>query len=283
MGYRTPCRLASPRRTLSAAVLAVAVVIAHLLLIANAGVVPSQPDVACLDQTWTFDNQDFRQYFNLTCEQTNIAFVDGMLRFTMTDECPAPTLQYKYENLYYARTEAEFKPSDKMGTATAFMRGWPNHTELDFEHTNLEEPTKIQSMYFVHGKRVNSETKAGFHSVSGNHLATEFHKYAIDYTPEKVEWQVDGKMKRQLLKKDVGQYPEDAWSLRFNIWNGGLNNADWAGETDWDNGPHEVYLKSITIKSYCNLKPPHLAEVAVPKPIVPTGAIANPPQAAAVA
>ncbi|KAJ1974484.1 hypothetical protein H4R34_004700 [Dimargaris verticillata] len=265
----------------SLALLTVAVVMALLLTVADAAVVPPQPEIACLDQTWTFDNQDFRQYFNLTCEETNVAFVDGMLRLTMTEECFSPTLQYKYENLYYARTEVEFKASTKMGTATAFMRGWPEHSELDFEHTNLKEPTKIQSMYFVHGKRVNGETEAGFHSVSGKPLGTEFHKYAIDYTPQKVQWQVDGKGVRDLLKEDGKEYPEDAWSLRFNIWNGGLKNADWAGKTDWNDGPHEVYLKSITIQSYCDQKPPQSAEAAALKQIPPTGTVANPPQAAA--
>lgn len=96
-----------------------------------------------------------------------------------------------------------------------------------------------------------------------------FHDYEIRWTPEKIEWLVDGKVGRTQLKKDTWnstsknwEFPQTPSRLQLSIWPGGLaSNAkgtiDWAGgEMDWDHqdikntGYFYATFNSVEIECY---------------------------------
>lgn len=75
----------------------------------------------------------------------------------------------------------------------------------------------------------------------------DWHTYEIDWTPEQVQWIVDGEVKRTLMKSDTFnetanryQFPQTPARLQMSLWPAGqASNAegtiDWAGGViDWD-------------------------------------------------
>lgn len=74
-----------------------------------------------------------------------------------------------------------------------------------------------------------------------------FHDYEINWTPDKIEWLIDGQVGRTVNRKDTWnpktnqwEYPQTPARVQLSIWPGGLaTNAkgtiDWAGgEIDWN-------------------------------------------------
>ena len=84
-------------------------------------------------------------------------------------------------------------------------------------------------------------------SVTDADTFDDWHTYEIDWTPEQVQWIVDGEVKRTLLKSDTFnetanryQFPQTPARLQMSLWPAGQSsNAPgtiaWAGgEIDWD-------------------------------------------------
>lgn len=76
---------------------------------------------------------------------------------------------------------------------------------------------------------------------------TEWHDYEIRWTPEKIEWYVDGELGRTQLKSETWNetanqwdYPQTPARVQLSIWPGGAasngqGTIDWAGgPIDWD-------------------------------------------------
>lgn len=76
---------------------------------------------------------------------------------------------------------------------------------------------------------------------------SNYHDYEIRWTPDRIDWLVDGKVGRTLKKEETWnatsknfEFPQTPARLQLSIWPGGLaSNAkgtiDWAGgEMDWD-------------------------------------------------
>jgi beta-glucanase (GH16 family) len=83
--------------------------------------------------------------------------------------------------------------------------------------------------------------------VDGADTFDDWHTYEIDWTPDQVQWIVDGKVQRTLKKSDTFnetanryQFPQTPSRLQMSLWPAGqASNAqgtiDWAGgEIDWN-------------------------------------------------
>ena len=83
--------------------------------------------------------------------------------------------------------------------------------------------------------------------MEGEDTYNDWHTYEIDWTPEKVDWIVDGSVQRTLKKADTYnetskqyQFPQTPSRLQMSLWPAGQpSNAqgtiDWAGgEIDWN-------------------------------------------------
>jgi beta-glucanase (GH16 family) len=84
-------------------------------------------------------------------------------------------------------------------------------------------------------------------SVDGDDTFNDWHTYEIDWTPEKVDWVVDGSILRTLKKSDTYnetskqyQFPQTPSRLQMSLWPAGQSSnaqgtIDWAGgEIDWN-------------------------------------------------
>ena len=84
----------------------------------------------------------------------------------------------------------------------------------------------------------------------------DWHTYEIDWTPEQVQWIVDGEVKRTLLKSDTFnetanryQFPQTPARLQMSLWPAGqASNAE--GTIDWAGGVIDWNSQDIQEKGY---------------------------------
>lgn len=96
-----------------------------------------------------------------------------------------------------------------------------------------------------------------------------YHDYEIRWTPDKIEWLIDGQVGRTQQRKDTWNetaqhwaYPQTPARVQLSLWPGGLETnpkgtVDWAGGViDWESedikevGYYWVTVESVTIECY---------------------------------
>jgi beta-glucanase (GH16 family) len=92
----------------------------------------------------------------------------------------------------------------------------------------------------------------------------DFHNYTIDWTKDRIQWWVDGRMLRELLPKDAlngKNYPQTPMNVRLGVWAGGdIKNNDpgvvkWAGgETNFKDGPFTMMVQQVYVQDYTSAK-----------------------------
>lgn len=172
--------------------------------------------------------------------------------------------------LWYGNVKARFKTSRGRGVVTAFILFSDVKDEIDYEFVGVDLETAQTNFYF---QGIPNYKNSG--NISLTDSFANFHDYEIRWTPEKIEWLIDGKVGRTQLKKDTWnatsqnfEFPQTPSRLQLSIWPGGLaSNAkgtiDWAGgEMDWDhedikkNGYFYTTFNSVEIECYNADKPP---------------------------
>ncbi|KLU90999.1 hypothetical protein MAPG_09524 [Magnaporthiopsis poae ATCC 64411] len=86
------------------------------------------------------------------------------------------------------------------------------------------------------------------------------HTYSIDWTPEKIDWLIDGNLVNTRLAADADRdgepFPQTPSRVQFGVWAGGDPSngpgvVDWAGgQTDTQDGPYAAYLRKVSITNY---------------------------------
>ncbi|KAF5566122.1 murein transglycosylase [Fusarium phyllophilum] len=144
--------------------------------------------------------------------------------------------------MWYGNVKARFKTSRGAGVITAFILFSDVKDEIDYEFVGTEL-TDAQTNYYFQGitNYENSE------NITLSDTFANFHDYEIRWTPDKIEWWVDGKLGRTLQKSDTWNatsknfdFPQTPSRVQLSLWPGGKEgNAEgtvaWAGgPIDWD-------------------------------------------------
>jgi beta-glucanase (GH16 family) len=149
---------------------------------------------------------------------------------------------------------------------TAFILLSDVKDEIDYEWVGADL-TNVQTNYYWQG--VLDWHNSGNISVEGDDTFNDWHTYEIDWTPEKVDWIVDGSVQRTLKKSDTYnstskqyQFPQTPSRLQMSLWPAGqASNAqgtiDWAGgEIDWNSediknvGYDYATIGEVSVKCY---------------------------------
>lgn len=100
-----------------------------------------------------------------------------------------------------------------------------------------------------------SYNRGAFHADAGSQ--TGFKTYSIEWTPEQIVWQIDGKTLRTLEPANAeNQYPQTPMQIKFGSWAGGdpanpPGTIEWArGPTDYSDGPFTMTVKSLKVQDY---------------------------------
>ncbi|KAF4991045.1 hypothetical protein FGRMN_8070 [Fusarium graminum] len=140
--------------------------------------------------------------------------------------------------MWYGNVKARFKTSRGAGVITAFILFSDVKDEIDYEFVGTEL-SDAQTNYYFQGitNYENSE------NITLSDTFANFHDYEIRWTPDKIEWWVDGKMGRSLNKKDTWNatsknfdFPQTPSRVQLSLWPGGKEgNAE--GTVAWAGGP----------------------------------------------
>ncbi|KAJ1982216.1 transglycosylase [Dimargaris xerosporica] len=208
----------------------------------------------CWSDTWTFTDNRYRDYFSLDCEANISVDDDGVMALLMNESCFSPTLIYNQANIHYGMAKVVLKPAKQLGAVTAIVRGVWGEGEIDYEFTPLLPNGHVQSIYYLGHGEPNSGGDLEMHGDPNNKNGTvydDFHEFGIEYTPEYVRWLIDGVEVRKDVATPDKPIPKNAYAFNINVWNAGSTSPGWAGETDWDEGPHVTYVKQVSFESYC--------------------------------
>ncbi|KAM5371268.1 hypothetical protein ACJZ2D_008069 [Fusarium nematophilum] len=144
--------------------------------------------------------------------------------------------------MWYGTVKARFKTSRGRGVVTAFILFSDVKDEIDYEFVGVDLET-AQTNYYFQGitNYENSE------NITLSDTFKNYHEYEIRWTPEKIEWYIDGKLGRSKLKKETWnatsqnfEFPQTPSRVQLSLWPGGKEtNAkgtqDWAGGViDWE-------------------------------------------------
>ncbi|KAJ5163260.1 Glycoside hydrolase family 16 CRH1 predicted [Penicillium coprophilum] len=233
------------------------------------------PMPVCQSKTYNWDNLDNSvtqdKYLgnssaaDWTYSGKEVKVEDGNLIMTM----PAKSVGTLFANnhyIWYGKVSGKFKSSRGKGVVTAFILLSDVKDEIDYEWVGADL-TAVQTNYYWQG--VLDWHNSGNVSVKGEDTFNDWHTYEIDWTPEKVDWIVDGTVARTLKKADTYnetskqyEFPQTPARLQMSLWPAGQpSNAqgtiDWAGGViDWNSediknvGYDYATVGEVTVKCY---------------------------------
>ncbi|KAI5860483.1 hypothetical protein GGS23DRAFT_613725 [Durotheca rogersii] len=169
--------------------------------------------------------------------------------------------------MWYGNVKARIKTSRGAGVVTAFILFSDVKDEIDFEWIG-NSLANTQTNYYFQG--ITDYTNGGNISQAGvTNTNTEWHTYEIRWTPDKIEWYVDGRLGRTQLKSETWDaahnqwaYPQTPSRVQLSLWPGGdeknpEGTRDWAGGLiDWSsedilrNGYYYATVGEITMECY---------------------------------
>ncbi|KAJ5577150.1 hypothetical protein N7535_004076 [Penicillium sp. DV-2018c] len=179
---------------------------------------------------------------------------DQGAKFTIAKQGDAPTLESEFY-IFFGRVDVKMKTATGTGIISTWILESDDLDEIDWEQISTYD-SKIQTDYFGKGN-TTSYDREGTVAVSSPEKTS--HTYSIDWTSERIEWLLDGEVKRTLKYADAvgGQnYPQTPMRIRLGIWAGGdpdneEGTIEWAGgKTDYSSGPFSMYIESVDIVNY---------------------------------
>ncbi|KAG5918679.1 hypothetical protein E4U42_006776 [Claviceps africana] len=227
------------------------------------------PAPVCSDRTTKFDNLDsivdISKYLGDSGKkdwvaQGEPASLDGSVLLTMPKKSVGTVLA-STTYMWYGNVKARFKTARGQGVVTAFILLSDVKDEIDYEFVGVDLGTAQTNYYF--------QGIPDYHN-SGNVTLSDtfrnFHEYEIRWTPDKIEWLVDGRVGRSKLRKDTWNatsqswmYPQTPARVQLSVWPGGAaTNAK--GTVDWAGGPIDWNAPDIKNVGYFYAT---LAEVSI--------------------
>ncbi|KAG2186042.1 hypothetical protein INT43_002480, partial [Umbelopsis isabellina] len=160
--------------------------------------------------------------------------------------------------MQYGRVTARMRASTVKGIITNFVNMGDNGDEIDTEFVG-GHPERFESNYFW-GQQLIYTVNGGKHAITSPNGIADMHEYTINWTPERLEWYLDGTLVRTRLQSDTcGDngcvYPTAPTVIQVGIWDGSRETPAWStGPVDWSNMSEEerngIYgvLESITVE-----------------------------------
>lgn len=173
--------------------------------------------------------------------------------------------------MWYGNVKARIKTSRGRGVITGFILFSDVQDEIDFEWVGVDLST-AQTNFYTQGIP-NYKNSKNITDLSDTFK--EFHDYEIRWTPDKIEWFVDGELGRSKDRKDTWNATGNRWDfpqtparVQLSLWPGGREDnpqgtIEWAGGViDWNSadiqqvGFYYATLESLKIECYNADSPP---------------------------
>jgi hypothetical protein len=187
--------------------------------------------------------------WNATAGSVN--YNDNGAEFTINARGESPTVQTNFY-IFFGQVEVIMKPAHGQGIVSSIVMESDDLDEVDWEWIGGND-SYVQTNYFGKGN-TTSYDRAVWHPVSDPQ--NTWHNYTVDWTPEKLEWFIDGESIRVLNYADANggaNFPQTPCDVRLGIWAGGdpkepNGTIEWAGgETNYDEVPFTMTVKSVRV------------------------------------
>lgn len=174
--------------------------------------------------------------------------------FSIAKEGDGPTFtSTKY--LFFGRVDITMRVSPGAGIVSTFVLQSDVLDEVDWEWLGGNSAVG-QANYFSKG---DTSTYGKLEQdVTISDTEGTFHTYSVNWTPESIEWLVDGTVTRTLTyASNPNQFPQTPMQVKFGTWCGGCSDQegtrDWAGgPPNWADAPFKAYYKSVVIQDNSN-------------------------------
>lgn len=141
------------------------------------------------------------------------------------------------------------------GIVTSFVLQSDDLDEIDWEWLGGDN-AQVQTNYFSKGC-TETYDRGGFSPVADP--INQFHTYTIRWTPEQLDWIIDGAVVRTLRNTGIegcAGYPQSPMQIKLGTWVAGRPDApqgtiDWAGGlANFDDAPFDGYYQSLRIQDF---------------------------------
>lgn len=191
-------------------------------------------------------------HFNNLGNQGNVTTGDDGLSLTINKRYDNPSVHSNFY-LMFGYVEVELKAAEGKGIVSSFFLQSDDLDEIDIELFGGDQ-YQWQSNYFVQGN-TSTYDRGGYHSINPSPLE-DYHKYAINWTKDSLDWIVDGTVIRSLQITNSQGYPQTPMRIYAGIWAGGdpsneEGTIEWAGgTTDYSSAPFTMHIKSLSAVDY---------------------------------
>ncbi|CNJ34349.1 glycoside hydrolase [Yersinia frederiksenii] len=154
------------------------------------------------------------------------------------------------QSFEYGRFEAEIKAARGSGLVTGFFlhRDSPRQ-EIDIEIAGDDPESMLVNVYFNpgdEGATIGYGYRGAPYRVElGFDASLDFHRYTIDWRPDRIVWSVDGRVVHERASWDPTPVPHLAMRLHANLW--APRSEELAGRIDIQALPATTTFKNITL------------------------------------
>lgn len=183
--------------------------------------------------------------------------------FTFEKRYDSPQLFTNFY-IFYGRVDVEMQVAPGIGIISSSVLMSDSFDEIDWEMSgnnfnlsSLYPSGVVQNNYFSKG--ITGTYDRGMWVPLANPQTT-FYTYSVDWTPEKLDWLVNGKVVRTFRAKDADttthQYPQTPSKVQLGLWDGGDPGQNdgtkrWSGGiTDFSKAPFTMFVRSVRITNY---------------------------------
>lgn len=140
--------------------------------------------------------------------------------FTVAKSGDSPKIQSEFY-IFWGRASCIMKAAKGRGIVSSFILQSEDLDEIDWEFLG-GNTTHVMTNYF--GKGNTTDFTRGKEYPTANPME-DFHNYTIEWTKERIEWWMDGKLLRTLKADEAPmggkEYPQTPMTVRLGAWAGG--------------------------------------------------------------
>lgn len=184
--------------------------------------------------------------------QGNPVYDSEGVHLTVSKSGDAPQINSNWY-IMFGHVEVTMKAAPGAGIVSSVVLQSDDLDEVDWEFLGAASD-EVESNYFGKGQTTTFD-RAANHKLDDTQGS--FHTYTIDWTKERMVWQIDGKTVRTTEEGDThGMFPQTPCQLKLGAWSGGDSSnpqgtIDWSrGPTDYTKGPFTMTVQSVSVIDY---------------------------------
>jgi Glycosyl hydrolases family 16 len=195
------------------------------------------------------NNMMSKSVWNATAGTVN--YDDDGATFTIAQRGDAPTVKTRFY-IFFGQVEVIMKAGKGQGVVSSIVMQSDDLDEVDWEWIGGNS-THVQTNYFGKGNTTSFD-RAIWYTV--DNPQDNWHNYTTNWTPDRLEWYIDGQLIRTLEYADANgghNFPQTPCDVRLGIWAGGdpknpNGTIEWAGgEINYDDTPYTMTVKSVRV------------------------------------